>query len=408
MDRNRAGVIIIQGDQIALIERNRNDETYYVIPGGGMKESETPKQAAKREALEELGVDVRVEALYTSFQFNGEHFYYTAEIISGEFGNGTGSEYRSSSQKRGTYKAVWVPVAELNELRIYPEEVISVLVSDARLKLTEVNSKIRKNYQLSWVGSMYPYLDEPTCTQVGNVSVGRFGGNTSAGQNKNEDGCLVWTGADWEFAILLDAHKTASSAALILDEVERNQSMFTDILIKKTQEAVSELREAVVGLFQNAAFKQKCREVEGETACLIVVRKDKYLWWFSVGDCLLFLIHPELEALGESMQNHRSFYEWIGEVNTFETIVPCYSIGTKELRKGDNLIFLTTDGLLEYPHTNFHLPGQVVARMKGKSVKEDVQRLLEEVEGKGVRDSTTIVAWKINIVEDGVMPSDLF
>ncbi|PFG11926.1 protein phosphatase 2C domain-containing protein [Bacillus sp. es.036] len=407
MDRNRAGVIIIQNDQIALIERNRNDETYYVIPGGGMEESETPQQAAKREALEELGVDVRVKAFYTSFQFNGEHFYYTAEILSGEFGNGTGSEYRYSSHKRGTYKAVWVPVSELNGLRIYPEEVISVLVSERSLKLTEANSKIGKSYQLSWVGSMYPYLDEPTCTEVGNVSVGRFGGNTSAGQNKNEDGCLVWTGVDWEFAVLLDAHKSASSAALILDEVERYHSMLTNILIKKTQEAVSELPKAVVGLFQNATFKQKCREVEGETACLIVVRKNKYLWWFSVGDCLLLLIHPELEALGESVQNHRSFYEWIGEVNTFDTIVPCYSTGTKELRKGDNLIFLTTDGLLECPHTNFHFPDQIVARMKGKCVKKDVQQLLKEIEGKGVRDSTTIVAWKINIVENGVMPSDL-
>ncbi|WP_166000077.1 protein phosphatase 2C domain-containing protein [Bacillus sp. Cs-700] len=399
MDRNRAGVIIIQNDQIALIERNRNDETYYVIPGGGMEESEKPQHAAKREALEELGVDVRVEALYTSFQFNGEHFYYTAEIISGEFGNGTGSEYRSSSHKRGTYKAVWVPVSELNGLRIYPEEVIEMVLDD--------QDKLAEEKSLSWVGSMYPYLDEPTCTQVGNVTIGRFGGNSSVGQTKNEDGCLVWTGVDWEFAVLLDAHKTASSAALILDEVERYHSMFTNILKKKTQEAVSELREAVVGLFQNATFKQKCREVEGETACLIVVRKDKYLWWFSVGDCLLLLNHPELETLGESVQNHRSFYEWIGEVNTFDTIVPCYSTGTKELRKGDNLIFLTTDGLLECPQTNFHFPDQIVARMKGKSVKEDVQQLLKEVEGKGVRDSTTIVAWKINIVEDGVMPSDL-
>lgn len=399
MGRNRAGVVIIQDGQIALIERKRNNETYYVIPGGGMEERETPEQTAKREALEELGVEVRVEALYTSFQSNGEHFYFTAEMIGGEFGKGTGSEYRSSPLKRGTYKSVWMPLSKLDGLRIYPEEVIA-MVADDQDKLAEKKS-------LSWVGSMYPYLDEPTCTQVGNVSVGRFGGNSSAGQTKNEDGCLVWTGADWEFAILLDAHKTASSAALILEEVERNESVFTDLLLQKTQVAVNELQEAVIGIFQNEAFKQKCREVEGETACLIVVRKGKYLWWFSVGDCLLYLIHPELEVFGESVQNHRSFYEWIGEVNTFDTIVPCFSTGTKELRKGDNLIFLTTDGLLECPHTNLHLPDQVVARMKGKPVKEGVQQLLEEIKNKGVRDSTTIVAWKLHMIEEGLMPSDL-
>ncbi|MCA0173207.1 protein phosphatase 2C domain-containing protein [Bacillus sp. RAR_GA_16] len=254
---------------------------------------------------------------------------------------------------------------------------------------------------------MYPYIDEPTFTQVGTVSVGRFGGNSSAGQNKNEDGCLVWTGADWEFAMILDAHKTASSAALILDEFERNQPYLTTILAKETAEAMEELPGVVLALFQNEVFKQKCRDVEGETACLIAVRKDKYLWWFSVGDCLLFLIHSELEAFGESVQNHRSFYEWIGEVNTFDAVVPCYSTGTKELRKGTNRIFLTTDGLLECPHTNYHLPEQVVEKMSKNSVRNGLQQLLNEIQVKGVRDSTTILAWDQMILEEGAMPSDI-
>nr|WP_273853792.1 protein phosphatase 2C domain-containing protein [Pseudalkalibacillus spartinae] len=254
---------------------------------------------------------------------------------------------------------------------------------------------------------MYSYIDEPTCTEVGAVSVGRFGGNSSAGQNKNEDGCLVWTGADWEFAIILDAHKTANSAALIIDEFERSQSYLLNILSKETAEAMEALPGAVLALFQNEAFKQKCRDVDGETACLIAVRKDKYLWWFSVGDCLLFLIHSDLELFGESVQNHRSFYEWIGEVNTFDAVVPCYSTGIKELRKGNNRIFLTTDGLLECPHTNYHLPEQVVERMKNNSVRNGVLQLLNEIQVKGVRDSTTILAWDRMILEDGAMPSDI-
>lgn len=406
MDRNRAGVIIIQDNQLALIERKRNDETYYVIPGGGMEENESFKQAAKREALEELGVDVCVKALYTSFQLNGKHFYFSAEITGGEFGNGTGNEYHASS-KRGTYKAVWIPLEELTGLCIYPKEVISVLISNVSCKHTEAHSQRGESDRLSWVGSMYPYIDEPTFTQVGTVSVGRFGGNSSAGQNKNEDGCLVWTGADWEFAMILDAHKTASSAALILDEFERNQPYLTTILAKETAEAMEELPGVVLALFQNEVFKQKCRDVEGETACLIAVRKDKYLWWFSVGDCLLFLIHSELEAFGESVQNHRSFYEWIGEVNTFDAVVPCYSTGTKELRKGTNRIFLTTDGLLECPHTNYHLPEQVVEKMNKNSVRNGLQQLLNEIQVKGVRDSTTILAWDQKILEEGAMPSDI-
>ena len=42
----------------------------------------------------------------------------------------------------------------------------------------------------------------------------------------------------------------------------------------------------------------------------------------SIGDCILYLNHPELSVLNEYQQNHRSFYEWIGKVNTFELEVP--------------------------------------------------------------------------------------
>ena len=42
-----------------------------------------------------------------------------------------------------------------------------------------------------------------------------------------------------------------------------------------------------------------------------------------------------------------SFYEWIGNVNTFDLPVPCYSTGIRELRNGKNRIVMVTDGVLE-------------------------------------------------------------
>ena len=68
---------------------------------------------------------------------------------------------------------------------------------------------------------------------------------------------------------------------------------------------------------------------------------------------------------------------------------------------------LTTDGLLECPHTNFYLPEQVVAMVKDKSVRKGLQQLLNEIQVKGVRDSTTILAWDQFIIEEGTMPSDI-
>ncbi|MDP4549346.1 protein phosphatase 2C domain-containing protein [Alkalihalobacillus macyae] len=262
------------------------------------------------------------------------------------------------------------------------------------------------NSEMSWVGNERTYVDELNVCQAGIVSIGRFGGNSSSGQYKNEDGCLVWTGSDWELSIVLDAHKTAESANLIVKEFKHHRFILERILEKPVGDAIGALQETILSIFQHDDFRRRCQEVSGETACLIVVRKAKYVWWFSVGDCVLYLFHSELEALGEYKQNHRSFYEWIGEVNTFDTAVPCYSTGTKELRKGKTILLLTTDGLIECPNTNFFSSGEVAKRMKGCSIPEGVRQLLSEVKENGVRDNTTILSWEIDRSEHATMPSN--
>ena len=67
-----------------------------------------------------------------------------------------------------------------------------------------------------------PYVDDIDILQFNNyMTLGRFGGNSSDGQYKNEDGCLIWAdrAANWEFVIILDAHNTSQSAEVCSDEV---------------------------------------------------------------------------------------------------------------------------------------------------------------------------------------------
>src|SRR5579863_1290383 len=73
-----------------------------------------------------------------------------------------------------------------------------------------------------WVGSEEMLLDTPDVTACADVVIGRYGGHTGAGADKNEDGALVWCASDgaWEFAALLDAHFSAESAALVIAEIE--------------------------------------------------------------------------------------------------------------------------------------------------------------------------------------------
>lgn len=261
-----------------------------------------------------------------------------------------------------------------------------------------------------WVGSRKNYVDEVYTKLLNDkIVIGHFGGNSSTGQFKNEDGCLIWMNQedDWEFVIILDAHNTAQSAELVIKTFEKERASVQQILKKQTVEAFDNISTFILNTFESKSFRKACRNVQGESACIFVVRKGKFLWWLSIGDCILYLFHPELKALGEFQQNHRSFYEWVGENNTFDLAVPCYSSGRKELRKGENHIFLTTDGLVECPNTNFNNPVEISNKFVGISNQDGVKRLLEEIKINNVRDSTTIISWKVIINSSATLPSDI-
>lgn len=262
---------------------------------------------------------------------------------------------------------------------------------------------------LGWVGCEHPFVDEVSVVQVNQVTVGRFGGNSAAGAYKNEDGCIVWADVqqEWEFAMVLDAHYSADSAALIVNRFQQEQMNVKTILSQSSPVALKQIEEHILTVLQNHDFLQACREVKGETACLFVVRKEKYVWWLSVGDCMLYLLHPELADLGQYLLNERQFYEWIGQVNTFDQPVPCFTRGTRELRTGSNQIFLTTDGLTECPGEPYAESEAIYHALMEISADIAVIKMLSTIQEHHVRDSTTIITWNVHVVEQASMPSDL-
>ncbi|WP_263701421.1 NUDIX hydrolase [Bacillus thuringiensis] len=122
MIRNRSAAIIVQEGKIALIKRIREGETYYVFPGGGIEEGETPEEATKREAYEELGVHIKVGHLITEVEFKGTEYYFNAHIIGGVFGSGKAEEFELKD--RGSYIPLWLPIYELEKVNIKPYEVV--------------------------------------------------------------------------------------------------------------------------------------------------------------------------------------------------------------------------------------------------------------------------------------------
>jgi 8-oxo-dGTP diphosphatase len=135
--RIRAGVVLVEHEQVALIERYRAGSHYFVFPGGGVKKGESPRQAAVREMEEETGLRVVIRQKLAVIRFDfSRQVYYLVERVSGEYGTGTGKEYTDSDPddpNQGTYKPIWMAAAEFPERdNVYPSAVAALVVRAMR------------------------------------------------------------------------------------------------------------------------------------------------------------------------------------------------------------------------------------------------------------------------------------
>nr|WP_239454166.1 NUDIX domain-containing protein [Bacillus suaedaesalsae] len=123
--RNRGSAVIIQNGKVALIKRTKSEEVYYVFPGGGVEEGESPEEATIREVKEELGVRIENKYLLATVQFQGIQYFYVADITSGIFGTGEGEEF--SDPSRGRYEPTWVEITALSSLEVKPKQIVKLI-----------------------------------------------------------------------------------------------------------------------------------------------------------------------------------------------------------------------------------------------------------------------------------------
>ena len=82
--RKATGCVIVRDNSILLL--HRIDKDWWEVPGGKSEEDESLEQTAKREAREELGIDVRIirklgRTKFNNFQFDLDYAWFLAEII---------------------------------------------------------------------------------------------------------------------------------------------------------------------------------------------------------------------------------------------------------------------------------------------------------------------------------------
>lgn len=131
--RNRSGIILIEDNKLALIERHRAGKHYFAFPGGGIDEGESPEQAAIREAEEELGIIVEIKQKVAEVLFNGnKQYYFLAQKLSGEFGSGTGEEYGEYNPIHGTYHPLFMPLGDVPNSNVLPRDLAELVIRSAK------------------------------------------------------------------------------------------------------------------------------------------------------------------------------------------------------------------------------------------------------------------------------------
>ncbi|GHO68967.1 protein phosphatase [Ktedonobacter sp. SOSP1-52] len=254
---------------------------------------------------------------------------------------------------------------------------------------------------LRWLGSEAMYLDTPNVTTCGHVTIGRYGGRTSSGAHKNEDGAFLCCAGNssWEFAALIDGHTTAQSTELLVNLFADMQETVNSLMRQPVATAFPALQQQIHQALSAPAFVKRCRSLQGEASCLVCARKEQFLWWLCIGDCVVYLLHPDLARLGQFALNRRSFFEWVGHVNTFDLPIPCYATGTRQLRPGRNRILMLTDGLLEFGQHPFENPWYLYDHFTQKrqvgplDLRPLARDSLTRVHEEGGLDSATLLLW---------------
>lgn len=132
--KTRVRAIIITDEKLLLIHRIKGKEEYWVYPGGGLEKTDISDQdGLARECLEELGVNVEVNDLFTEIDNSADkgqiERFYRCQILSGELGSGNGPEFQPGSSYEGMYALEWVSLGELAQKDVKPEIVKNMLLS---------------------------------------------------------------------------------------------------------------------------------------------------------------------------------------------------------------------------------------------------------------------------------------
>lgn len=141
--RSVRAVLFDENGCLVLIKRTKPDQPpYWTTPGGGVEDGDASAvDALKRELAEELGAVASIGGRVTltssaNEQDVSEQQIFVARLVSIDKTTRSGQEWTDSN--RGGYEVVRVPIGEVGEIDLKPQQLKEFVIRNASALIAEV------------------------------------------------------------------------------------------------------------------------------------------------------------------------------------------------------------------------------------------------------------------------------
>ena len=109
--------IVVRGDKLLVMHRNKFGEQYYTLVGGGVDSGEQPEQSLHRELAEEAGLRIanpRLLFVEEAGDFYGTQYIYLCDDTGGDIAmHPQSDEAHYNALGQNLYTPMWLPIADL-------------------------------------------------------------------------------------------------------------------------------------------------------------------------------------------------------------------------------------------------------------------------------------------------------
>jgi ADP-ribose pyrophosphatase YjhB (NUDIX family) len=111
-------VVVVRGDRVLLVRHVKGDQTYWLLPGGGLDYGESIEACARREVLEETGLEIEVKKfLFLSEAIAPDQSRHIVNIY--VLGTALGGTLRAPDEA-AIEEVAFVPFADVKGLVMFP------------------------------------------------------------------------------------------------------------------------------------------------------------------------------------------------------------------------------------------------------------------------------------------------